>query len=105
MRASMLVFLLRWQMRLHFRRIGRGREVALAYSSAKAAPPIPLTLTWWRVMFVKRYFDYDLRSYQRGYYFNLFGIIRVLKFNVATVMQKPDWIFIIEIFGREYILS
>jgi hypothetical protein len=27
-------------------------------------------------MFVKRYFDYDLRSYQRGYYFNLFGIIR-----------------------------
>ena len=32
-------------------------------------------------------------------------IIRVLKFNVATVMQKPDYIFIIEIFGREYILS
>ena len=58
-----------------------------------------------RAMFMKRYFDYDLRSYQRGYYFNLFGIIRVLKFNVATVMQKPDYIFILEIFGREYIFS
>jgi hypothetical protein len=56
-------------------------------------------------MFVRRYLDYDLHSYQRGYYFNLFGIIRVLKFNVATVMQKPNYIFIIEIFGREYILS
>ena len=55
-------------------------------------------------MFVKRYFDYDLRSYQRGYYFNLFGIIRVLKYNVATVMQKPDYIFIIEVFGREFVV-
>jgi hypothetical protein len=56
-------------------------------------------------MFVQKYFDYDLRSYQRGYYFNLFGIIRVLKFNVATVMQKPDYILIVEICGREFILS
>ena len=56
-------------------------------------------------MFVKKYYDYDLRPYQRGYYFNLFGIIRVLKFNVATVMQKPDYIFIIEVLGRAYILS
>jgi hypothetical protein len=31
--------------------------------------------------------------------------VRVLKFNVATVMQKPDYILIVEIFGREYILS
>ena len=59
----------------------------------------------WRAMFVKKYFDYDLRSYQRGYYFSFFGLVRVLKFNVATVMQKPDYIFIIEIFGREYTLS
>ena len=56
-------------------------------------------------MLVKRYFDYDLHSYQRGYYFPFFGLVRVLKFNVATVMQKPDYIFIIEVFGREYILS
>ena len=56
-------------------------------------------------MFVKKYFDYDLRRYQRGYYFSFFGLVRILKFNVATVMQKPDYIFIVETFGREYILS
>jgi hypothetical protein len=33
------------------------------------------------------------------------GLFRILKFNVATVMQKPDYILIVEIFGREYILS
>jgi hypothetical protein len=55
-------------------------------------------------MFVKKYYDYDLRSYQRGYYFNLFGIIRVLKFNVATVMQKPDWILIVEVMGKEFVI-
>jgi hypothetical protein len=55
-------------------------------------------------MFVKRYLDYDLRSYQRGYYFSFFGLVRVLKFNVATVMQKPNYIFIIEIFGREFVI-
>ena len=55
-------------------------------------------------MFVKRYFDYDMREYPRGYYFSFFGLVRVLKFNVATVMQKPDYIFIIEIFGREFVI-
>jgi hypothetical protein len=55
-------------------------------------------------MFLTRYYDYDLKSYPRGYYFNLLGIIRVLKFNVATVMQKPNYIFIIEILGREFVI-
>ena len=56
-------------------------------------------------MFITRYYDYDMRDYRRGYYFNLLGIIRVLKFNVATVMQKPDFNFIIEVFGREFVLK
>ena len=56
-------------------------------------------------MFIQCFYDYDLKSYPRGYYFNFLGIIRVLKFKTNTVMQKDDWIFIIEIFGREYILS
>jgi hypothetical protein len=79
-----------------------GRRSQLAVALAKR-PPTPF-LVEAPQMFVKRYFDYDLRSYQRGYYFNLFGIIRVLKFNVATVMQKPDYIFIVEIFGREFVI-
>jgi hypothetical protein len=56
-------------------------------------------------MVLHRYYDYDDRKYQRGYYFNFLGLVRVLKFNVATVMQKPDYIFILEIFGREYVLN
>ena len=56
-------------------------------------------------MMMQRFFDYDMREYPRGYYFNFFGLVRVLKFKTNTVMQKDDWIFIIEIFGREYILS
>ena len=55
-------------------------------------------------MFLHRYYDYDLRSYQRGFYFNLFGLVRILKFNTATVMQKPDYIFIIEIFRKEFVI-
>ena len=34
----------------------------------------------------------------------IFGIVRILKFNVATIMEKPDYIFIIEVFGREYVI-
>ena len=55
-------------------------------------------------MWMQRFYDYDMREYSRGYYFNFFGLVRVLKFKTNTVMQKDDWIFIIEIFGREYIL-
>jgi len=56
-------------------------------------------------MFIQRYYDYDLKSYPRGFYFSFFGLVRILKFKTSTVMEREDWIFIIDIFGREYILS
>jgi hypothetical protein len=55
-------------------------------------------------MFTHRYYDYDERNYPRGYYFNFLGLVRILKFNTATVMQKPDYIFIIEVLGKEFII-
>ena len=55
-------------------------------------------------MFTQKFFDYDMQEHQRGYLFSFFGIVRILKFNAATVMQKPDYIFILEIFGHEYII-
>ena len=54
-------------------------------------------------MFVRRYYDWDMKEHQRGYHFNFLGLVRVLKFNVATIMEKPDWILIVEIFGWEFI--
>jgi hypothetical protein len=65
--------------------------------------PLPLLLSR-RAMFLHRYYDYDERKFPRGYYFNFLGIIRILKFNTATVMQKPNYIFIIEVLGREYVI-
>jgi hypothetical protein len=56
-------------------------------------------------MFLQRFYDYDERKLPRGFYFNFLGLVRVLKFNVGTVMQKPDWIFIVEVFGREFVLK
>jgi hypothetical protein len=55
-------------------------------------------------MFIQRFYDFDLKSYPRGYYANFFGIFRVLKFKTNTVMEREDWIFIIEIFGREFVI-
>ena len=55
-------------------------------------------------MFIQRFFDYDMRDYPRGFYFSFFGIIRVLKFKTNTVMEKDNWIFIIEITGKEYVI-
>jgi hypothetical protein len=55
-------------------------------------------------MFIERFYDYDLREYPRGFYFNFFGLVRILKFKVNTVMEKEDYIFIIEIFGREFVI-
>jgi hypothetical protein len=55
-------------------------------------------------MFIQRYYDYDLPSYPRGYYFSFFGIVRILKFKTNTVMERDDWILIVEVFGREFIL-
>jgi hypothetical protein len=56
-------------------------------------------------MFLQRFYDYDERKFPRGFYFNFLGLVRILKFNVATVMQKPDYILIVEIFGREFVLK
>jgi hypothetical protein len=53
-------------------------------------------------MFIQRFYDYDMRGYKRGYYFNFLGSFRILKFKTNTVMEKEDWIFIIEFFGKEY---
>ena len=55
-------------------------------------------------MFIQRFFDYDMREYPRGFYFDFFGIIRVLKFKTNTVMQKDAWIIIVGIFGREFVI-
>jgi hypothetical protein len=56
-------------------------------------------------MFLQRFYDYDERQFPRGFYFNFLGLVRILKFNVATVMRKPDYILIVEIFGRELVLK
>ena len=56
-------------------------------------------------MFLQRFYDYDEGKFPRGFYFNFLGLVRILKFNVATVMQKPDCILIVEIFGREFVLK
>jgi hypothetical protein len=55
-------------------------------------------------MFLTRYYDYDMRDYPRGYYFNFLGIVRILKFKTNTVMEKDKWILIIEVFGKEYVV-
>ncbi len=55
-------------------------------------------------MWIQRFYDYDLKSYPRGYYFSFLGLVRILKYKTNTVMEKEDYIFIIEIFGREFVI-
>jgi hypothetical protein len=55
-------------------------------------------------MFIQRYYDYDMKSYPRGFYFNFFGLVRILKFKTNTVMEKENWILIVGIFGREFVI-
>jgi hypothetical protein len=55
-------------------------------------------------MFIQKFYDYDERKFPRGYYFNFLGLIRILKFNVATVMEKEDVIMIVEILGKEFVI-
>jgi hypothetical protein len=55
-------------------------------------------------MIIQRFFDYDLRSYPRGYYLNIFGIFRILKFKTNTVMERDNWIIIVEVFGHEFVV-
>jgi hypothetical protein len=54
--------------------------------------------------FRQEFYDWDIHSYPRGYYFNFFGLIRVLKFRTNTVVDADNWIVIVEIFGREFVL-
>lgn len=56
-------------------------------------------------MFIQRFYDWDMRSYPRGFYFSFFGIIRILKFKTNTVVEQDNWIKIIEIFGKEFVLK
>ena len=55
-------------------------------------------------MWIQKFYDYDLRTYPRGYYLNIFGLIRILKFKTNTVMEKENWILIVGIFGREFVI-
>ena len=80
------------------------QEVVMRRLSLSAIAGPSLLTSWRGKMFLHRYYDYDERKFPRGYYFNLLGIVRVLKFNVATVTQKPDYIFIIEVLGREFVI-
>jgi hypothetical protein len=84
---------------------GRGRAAAQVIPHQPAYAASPSHDLEGVTMMMQRFFDYDMREYSRGYYFNFLGLVRVLKLKTNTVMQKDDWIFIIEIFGREYILS
>jgi hypothetical protein len=54
--------------------------------------------------FRQEFYDWDIHSYPRGYYFNFFGLIRILKFRTNTVVDADNWIVIVEIFRREFVL-
>ena len=56
------------------------------------------------MQFITRYYDYDMKSYPRGYYFNFFGLVRVLKFKTNTVQERDKWVKIVEILGKEFVL-
>jgi hypothetical protein len=58
-----------------------------------------------QVTFVQRFYDYDMRDYPRGFYFNFFGLIRILKFKTNTVAETDRWITIVAIFRREFVLN
>jgi hypothetical protein len=53
-------------------------------------------------LFIQRF--YDMADYQVGYLINVFGIFRLLKFKVSKIMEKPDWILIVEVMGHEFVL-
>jgi hypothetical protein len=42
---------------------------------------------------------------KRGYIVDVFGIFRLLKYKVSKIMEKDDYIMILEIFGKEFILK
>jgi hypothetical protein len=54
-------------------------------------------------MFINRF--YDEAGYQRGYIIDVFGVFRLLKYKVSKLMEKDNYIMVLELFLREYILS
>jgi len=54
-------------------------------------------------VFIERF--YDQAGYQQGYIINVFGVLRLLKYKTSKIMEKDKFIVILEIFGREYVLT
>jgi hypothetical protein len=54
-------------------------------------------------MFITRFTD--IADYQQGYYINVFGIFKLLKYKVSKIMEKDDYIVIIAICGYEYVIQ
>ena len=53
-------------------------------------------------LFIQRF--YDIADYQVGYLINVFGIFKLLKLKVSKIMDAPDYIVVMSIFGREFVL-
>jgi hypothetical protein len=46
----------------------------------------------------------DEHGYQRGWIINIPGIFTLLKYQVNKIMDKYDYILVIAIFGREFVI-
>lgn len=46
----------------------------------------------------------DQYGFKLGYLIDVFGVFRLLKFKVSKIMEPDDYIMVLEIFGREFIL-
>jgi hypothetical protein len=47
----------------------------------------------------------DEYGFKRGYYINVLGIFRMVKYKVSKVMESDDYILVIAIFGKEFVLK
>jgi hypothetical protein len=47
----------------------------------------------------------DEWGFKRGYIFRIPGIFTLLKYQVNKIMEKPDYIIIMAIFNREFVLK
>ena len=46
----------------------------------------------------------DEHGYQRGWIINIPGVFTLLKYQVNKIMEKYDYILVIAIFGREFVI-
>ncbi len=53
-------------------------------------------------MFIKHF--EDIAGYRRGYLFEIPGVFRLLKYKVSKIMEKDDWLIVIAIFGKEFVI-